>query len=252
MARRARGLPAALAGALLVLGLAAASNAGDDSDVYDPWEPMNRGIFWFNEQLDFYFLRHVSRGYEFVVPEPARKSVRNFFRNVGFPIWFSNNLLQGKPVAAAEEVARFLINSTVGVAGLFDAADHSGLEWNEEDFGQTLGVWGIPQGPFLVLPILGPSSVRDGVGLAVDSTAAVYNWFIPVYASFAIASGRVFNQYSLDRETIEEERRTAFDFYAKVRNAYLANRRKKVADSEEEEPPESDEDLYYFDDEEEE
>ena len=221
-----------------------AAPAGDaDPTVHDPWERANRGIFSFNEGLDRWFLEPVATGWDFVMPDPVQSSVKQFFRNLGFPVVFVNDLLQGKPVAAAQDVGRFLLNSTAGVAGLFDPATEVGLPSNDEDFGQTLGVWGVPSGPYLVLPLLGPSNPRDTGGLAVDSATLVYPFFLPWFVNFASTSINLVNRRSLLLETIREERKSAFDFYVAVRNAYVQRRANQVSDREADSEG-SDDDLY--------
>ncbi len=138
-------------------------------DVYDPWGPMNRRIYNFNTQFDRYVFLPVVRGYEFVTPVIVQDGVSNFFSNLGEITNFTNSVLQLKPEAAFTAFSRFVWNTTVGVLGLWDPASHMGLaEW-EEDFGQTLGHWGVGDGPYLVLPFLGPSNLRDTTGLVVDS-----------------------------------------------------------------------------------
>ncbi len=133
--------------------------------VYDPWEGFNRRMFAFNDFLDRKLVRPSAEQYRKVVPAPVRRSVGNFFRNLLEPTNALNNLLQGKPEAAVSDLWRFIMNSTIGVLGLRDVATPMGLERHEEDFGQTFAAWGMEPGPYLVLPFLGPSNVRDGVGL---------------------------------------------------------------------------------------
>ena len=139
-------------------------------DVYDPWEPMNRRIYNFNTQFDRYIFLPVVRGYEFITPDVVEDSVSNFFSNIGEIENFINSALQLKPKASATAFFRFAMNSTFGVLGLFDpATDLMGTpEW-DEDFGQTLGHYGVGDGPFIVLPILGPSNARDTTGLVADA-----------------------------------------------------------------------------------
>lgn len=242
--------PAASAAAFALLLIAAAATAsaadpasgGDDgATVHDPWEGMNRSVFSFNEGLDRWFLEPVATGWDFVMPDPVESALQRFFRNLGFPVVFVNDLLQGKPVAAAQDVGRFLLNSTAGIGGLFDAAAEAGLPANDEDFGQTLGVWGVPSGPYLVLPLLGPSNPRDTGGLVVDGATLAYPYFLPWYVNLASTSVRTVNQRSRLLETIREERKAAFDFYVAVRNAYVQRRENQIADRE---PEESDDDLY--------
>lgn len=135
---------------------------------YDPLEKMNRAVFSFNETLDNYLLTPVARGYKAVMPDFAEKGVSNFFDNLFTPTVIINQVLQGKPQEALHSTTRFAFNSTIGLLGLFDVATDGGIPKYNEDFGQTLGVWGFEQGPYLVLPVLGSSSVRDGVGRVGD------------------------------------------------------------------------------------
>ncbi len=134
----------------------------------DPLIGFNRAMYSFNDKFDRYLLKPVAQGYRAVMPEFARKGVSNFFSNLHDPAIMVNNFLQGKFVRGASDLGRFVVNSTVGLVGLFDVASHIGLEKHDEDFGQTLAVWGVGEGPYLVLPILGPSTVRDGFGLVPD------------------------------------------------------------------------------------
>ncbi len=131
----------------------------------DPWKGFNRAVYKFNDRFDDWFMEPAARGYRRVMPTPLRLGVGNFFRNLFEPTTVVNALLQGKVRQALSDTGRFLINSTVGVLGLFDVASKVGVERHEEDFGQTLAVWGVGSGPYLVLPFLGPSSVRDAFGL---------------------------------------------------------------------------------------
>ena len=137
-------------------------------DVYDPWGPMNRAIYNFNTQFDRYIFLPVVRGYEFITPTIVQQGISNFFSNLGEITNFTNSVLQLKPEAAFTAFSRFMWNTTVGLAGLWDPASHMDLQEWEEDFGQTLGHWGVGEGPYLVLPILGPSNLRDTTGLIAD------------------------------------------------------------------------------------
>lgn len=214
----------------------------------DPLEKMNRGIFWFNEQVDRFALEPVGTAWDFVLPDRVQTSVKNVLTNAAFPIGVANNLLQGKPKWAGVDVARFAVNTTVGVAGMFDPASRWGLEHRVEDFGQTLGVWGVPQGPYLVLPLLGPSTIRDGVGLAVDSASRVWPWFAPFWVSTGVAVGNAVNERSLVLEEVDEARAASLDFYSAVRSAYLQRRRAQVADTDEVVEEEDEDDLYFYED----
>jgi phospholipid-binding lipoprotein MlaA len=146
----------------------AATDSPAATDDNDPLEGFNRAIFTFNDKADRWVLKPVAKGYQKVVPDFARQSVSNFFSNLHDPAVMLNNLCQGKVQNAISDLGRFLINSTFGIYGLFDVASVAGLEKHNEDFGQTLATWGVGEGSYLVLPILGPSNLRDGVGLIPD------------------------------------------------------------------------------------
>ena len=145
---------------ILVLSLAHSARAGPPSD---PLEPFNRAMYTFNEVLDRALVKPLATGYRYVIPSPVRRGVGNFFRNLREPTTFINDLLQGKPVRARQTLDRFLLNSSIGLFGLIDIATPLGKAAHEEDYGQTLAVWGVPSGPYLVLPFLGPSTVRDSI-----------------------------------------------------------------------------------------
>lgn len=196
----------------------------------DPIESVNRKIFWFNDQVDIYVLEPVATGYDTITPKVMQKSITNFFDNLRFPIVASNNLLQGKVKRAASDVARFGVNTTVGFLGFFDPASHWGLEQHDEDFGQTLGFWGVPPGPYLVLPLLGPSNPRDAVGLAVDSVAAVYPWFVDFEYTATAYTVRLVNARAQVLREVTEAKGAALDYYVFVRNAFLQHRRALVND----------------------
>jgi phospholipid-binding lipoprotein MlaA len=217
----------------------------------DPWEGFNRRIFWFNEKVDIWVLRPVSIAWDFVLPDLVQTGIRNIFQNARFPVIFVNDILQAKPIEAGEDLGRFLVNTTVGIGGVWDPAKRIGLPGNNEDFGQTLGYWGVPPGPFLVLPVLGASNPRDTVGFVADSATMVYPYFIAWYISAAITTTNLINQRARYIEEIDENRATALDFYALQRNAYMALRENLVNDFEATTDPQDDDDLYYFEDEEE-
>lgn len=246
----------ALALALAVVGLSVASGANAAPADFDPLEKINRPIFWFNDKLDVYLLEPIAKGWDFVVPDRAQGAISDVFDNARFPIDFTNELLQGKPGSAGKALGRFLLNSTLGVGGLFDVAKAAGLPGRQEDFGQTLGVWGVRNGPYLMLPILGPSTFRDACGRAADSPMRVWPFFLGTLPSSAITGTEVVNWRARNIESIRDLKKDAFDYYALVRNAYLQNRAAEVADhaapDEDAENPaaESEEDLYFTDDEE--
>jgi phospholipid-binding lipoprotein MlaA len=212
----------------------------------DPWEGFNRKMFWFNDKVDAYALEPVATGWEKITPRRVRTSVSNFFQNLRFPIVATNDLLQWKPLAAGSDVGRFAVNTTVGVLGFFDPASRWGLAKHDEDFGQTLGRWGVPAGPYVVLPLLGPSSPRDAGGLAVDAAFAVTPFFVDWWI---LAGARVFDTVNERSQVLKEVRdikESAFDYYGFVRNAYMQRRTAQVQDSAEA-SPETDEELYHPD-----
>lgn len=176
-------------------------------------------------------LEPVATGWSKVAPTRVRTSVSNFFTNLRFPIVTVNDLLQWKPKAAGSDVARFAVNTTVGVLGFFDPASGWGFVLHDEDFGQTLGVWGVPAGPYLVLPILGPSSPRDAGGLAVDYALSVTPFFVDQYILISARVVDAVNARSLVLNEVREAKRSAVDYYSFIRNAYIQRRRALIADS---------------------
>ena len=219
-----------LCAALLLAGLLAgcATSGGNPAD---PLERVNRAVFAFNDGADKYMLTPVAKGYRAVLPGFLRTGISNFFSNLE-DVWVSvNDLLQGKFQEGMEDITRVIFNSTFGIAGLFDFASDVGLPKRTEDFGQTLGWWGVGSGPYVVIPLLGPSTVRDGFGLLVDGRAdLVYRGIddVPlrnsVYATRAISN----RANLLDASSVLEQ--AALDRYAFVRDAWLQRRRNLVYD----------------------
>lgn len=200
----------------------------------DPFERVNRAVFSFNETADEYVIKPVAEAYKFVLPEFVRTGVTNFFSNINDVLIAANNLLQGKPTNAASDIGRFLVNSTIGILGLFDVATDMGLDKNREDFGQTLGVWGVADGPYMVLPFFGASNVRDTVGLVVDiETDFMLNTNkLDSDEKLAVNGLRVINRRAdlLDAGQLLED--AAFDKYSFVRDGYIQRRRSQVYDGE--------------------
>jgi phospholipid-binding lipoprotein MlaA len=199
--------------------------AGDDFDS-DPWEPFNDKMFTFNrEVLDRFVLKPVATAWDFVLPDQVQKGIHNIFDNLAVVRRVVNNSLQLKWAGAAKEVARFTINSTVGVVGFFDVAkDGFGIEQSDEDTGQTFGVWGMGPGPYLVLPFLPPLTVRDGVGYALDAAMTPYVYFIPWYANVGSTATNTVNERSINLDRFERVAESTVDLYSAVRNAYLQRR----------------------------
>ena len=159
-----------LAGLLVALLVAGCASSAAPA-AHDPWEPLNRGIYQFNDFGDRLLIKPIAKGYKAVVPTFMRRGVSNFYDNLSTPRSALNNLLQGKPKRALDDTARFLVNSTLGIGGLFDIASGAGMEEYDEDFGQTFAVWGVPDGPYVVLPFMGPSTLRDAFGRPLDALA---------------------------------------------------------------------------------
>jgi phospholipid-binding lipoprotein MlaA len=195
----------------------------------DPLEPLNRAFFYVNDKLYFWILKPAAQGYSAIVPEGARISVKNFFTNIATPVRLVNNLLQWKVKSAGNELLRFGINSTFGMLGLFDVAKtEMGISRQDEDFGQTLGVWGLGQGIYLHWPLLGPSSLRDSIGFAGDYFLDPVNYVSPAIDRIAIKAGDRVNRTSLsigDYEAIKEE---ALDPYSAVKDIYYQYRESRV------------------------
>jgi phospholipid-binding lipoprotein MlaA len=203
----------------------AAAAAGEDFDE-DPWESFNEKMFWFNKDiLDRFLLKPVATAWDFILPDPIQRGFRNFFDNLAVVRRVVNNGLQGKPVGAATELARFTINSTIGIAGFFDVAKEGfGIEQRDEDAGQTFGVWGAGPGPYLILPLLPPLTVRDGIGYAVDAAMTPYSYFIPWWSTIAGTATSTVNERSLNLDRFERVEESTVDLYGAVRNAYLQRR----------------------------
>jgi phospholipid-binding lipoprotein MlaA len=232
------------------------AESGDDA-YYDPLERTNRAIFRFNDALSRTVAEPVGRAWRFTVPDFARQGMRNFFVNLAFPIRVVNTTLQLKPVATLQECGRFVINSTFGLGGVVDVATHGvNLPIHREDFGQTLGYWGVGEGPYLMIPVFGPSTIRDTVGLIADTTtgAATFSLIglsLPFFATFAAQAGNYINSQSFVVDEVDAERENSLDFYASVRSTYIQFRRARVDDWEgSAEPAEDEDDAFYLEDDE--
>lgn len=191
----------------------------------------NRAIFGFNEAVYRWVLDPISGAYAFVVPDPARRSVVRFFDNLGEPVVFVNEVLQLRPVRAGTTGVRFLVNTTVGIAGLFDPATHIGLDQNLTDFGETLGVYGLGGGPYLVVPVLGPSNTRDVIGSIVDAMLHPSTYLLALGPQMLLATSGGFSTYDVNRDELDQLRTSSVDFYAAMRSAYSMNRRAEISDA---------------------
>jgi phospholipid-binding lipoprotein MlaA len=211
--------------------------AGDEhvEPVSDPLEPVNRAIFGFNEQVDHYVLDPITRGYRFVVPAPARRGVERFFINLKQPVVFTNLILQGRGRDAAITLGRFAANTTLGVAGIFDYGnDVIGWRRTTADFGQTLAVYGIPSGPYLVVPIFGPSNARDAVGNVADQAMNPLTYFFaPLQLQWSLifggSQGIAYREANAD--ALDALRDASVDFYAALRSAYTQAREGAVQEA---------------------
>jgi phospholipid-binding lipoprotein MlaA len=230
--------PARIAAALLLAALA--SGCATTRDNPDPWEGFNRKSYAFNDAIDRAVLKPVATGYVKVVPSFAREGVNNFFDNLDDIGTGLNNILQGKPKDGVSDLGRFVVNSVFGIFGLWDVATPLGLEKHSEDFGQTLGVWGVQSGPYLVLPLLGPSSARDAPARIVDPS-----WF---YSEYVNPESLYWGVWALDKVRIRANlfqaegvlQEAALDKYSFVRDAWLQRRRSQVYDGNPPRPKEDD------------
>ncbi len=197
--------------------------------VWDPLERYNRAMFSFNYNVYKFVVMPVSKGYSHVLPKPVRIHVGKFFKNLYFPVRFANNLLQGKLKATGIEISRFLINSTVGFGGFFDPAlALFNLEPRPEDFGQTLGVWGVKPGPYFVMPILGPSNLRDGIATFPNAYVVPTSYLNTTLEAAGAESLRYVNELSMDPEQFQRLKSSALDFYIMAREASAKLREDEV------------------------
>ncbi len=221
---------ALLLAAVVVLSAGPAiADQPDDTD--DPLESMNRKFFDFDLFLDRILVKPLAKAYVGLVPPPGRHAIRHVLDNMNEPIVFANNLLQGEFHRADITMGRFLLNSTFGLAGIFDLASHSGLPKQNGDFGQTLYVWGVGSGPYLFLPILGPTNPRDAIGFGVDNAADPIGYAFWTagglrWASYARAGTDNVDSRSQQLDTLDELQKNAIDFYAEIRS--LARQRRAI------------------------
>lgn len=208
---------------VLAACLAAPSLAFAQEAVSDPWEGMNRDLFAVHETLDQGIIEPVARGYRAVTPGPVRGGVRNFLRNLRGPVIFANDVLQGEFGRAGNTAARFGINTTIGIGGVFDPATSMGLERHDEDFGQTLAVWGVPAGPYIFVPLMGPTTVRDASARVVDMAFHPLTWAEGDDVDTLRITTGVLGALSAREqllETIDDIRATSLDPYASIRTSY--------------------------------
>jgi phospholipid-binding lipoprotein MlaA len=230
-----------LAGPVLLSGCAAHARNGAGADVrlardtgeiqdYDPWEPFNERMFAFNRKLDEWVVKPVAKGWRAIAPEPVRDGIGNALRNVGFPRRFVNSLFQLKLDNAALEVTTFIVNSTVGLGGFIDIGSRVGLTPRDEDTGQTLGTYGVGPGPYLVLPFLPPSTVRDSIGGVFDMLLDPTTYLVPFAGNLGKRAGKSVNERSDTLERYDEIEKDVVDLYSAARNAYLQRREREISE----------------------
>lgn len=222
----------------LLLSACAGTQSRNTDPVNDPWEGFNRKMYAFNKGMDK-VVRPIAVGYDRVAPDPVKRGVGNFFRNLDGPVTFLNQVLQGKIRQSGATLGRFVLNTTIGVLGFFDVATKAGIPLYSEDLGQTLATWGYQDSRFLMLPVFGPSSIRDGIGRYVDS------YYHPV--SYAIRKNNVWGYWVArgihDRATFlgsDAELEQAYDPYVLMRDVWIQNREFEIFDGD---PPLQDYDL---------
>jgi phospholipid-binding lipoprotein MlaA len=212
----------------LATSLSGAAIAGDNPN--DPAEGWNRAMFSVNEGLDMVIAKPLAQGYDYIAPLPVRAVVGNFFSNIADVMIGVNNLLQGKPSQFASDWGRVLINTTIGIGGAFDVATEMGLDKHNEDFGQTLGAWGVGEGAYLFWPVVGPSTVRDTGGLAVDGYTDPLWHVYPVDVRNSLIGLKYVDIRASLLPTDKIIEQSALDKYTYVRDAYLQHRRYEVYD----------------------
>ncbi|MCB0309970.1 MAG: VacJ family lipoprotein [Bdellovibrionales bacterium] len=205
----------------------------EPAPIYDPWEKVNRKIFWFNDKVDVNVLEPIAKGYDELLPDRIQTGVGNFFENLRYPTYLVSDLVQFKFSQALHHTGRFLLNTTVGVLGVLDVAADAGLEKHEEDFGVALAYHGLPSGPYVVIPFIGPSNIRDALGRVVDFATSPFYWYSSIVdvhwqEDWAITSGAkgldLIDQRADLIEGIESAKSSSLDYYLFMQSAYYQYR----------------------------
>jgi phospholipid-binding lipoprotein MlaA len=227
-------VPAALLGALLLVSGCATPPANDPAamDAYkqadDPLEPTNRVVFDVNMALDKAILKPIAFVYKEGVPKEGREAVSSFLDNLRTPVIFANDLMQGEMNRAWTTLVRFAANSTFGVGGLMDVAADMGYQKHDEDFGQTLAVWGVEEGPYLMLPLFGPSNPRDAAGRVVDSVLDPLSWVAPGWAQYSRFGLSAVDERAAHYDELNDLEKSSLDFYAAIRSLYRQKRADEI------------------------
>lgn len=210
---------------------------------HDPWERLNRSLYSFNDAADSVSLKPIAKGYKKILPEPVRNGITNFAQNLGAPRNIVNNFLQGKPSRGVSELARFIVNSTIGLGGLIDVAAASGVEAHREDFGQTAAVWGVPAGPYVMVPFIGPQTLRDVILMPANIELDILH-----HVDESSIRDRLWVLRSIDLRhrvlSLEDLLADSADPYVTLRESYLQNREFEIYDGD---PPMDDDDDFYDD-----
>lgn len=210
-------------------GAALVQTADDDAPDYDPWQPFNEVMFSFNHDvLDRFLVKPAATGWQWITPLVARRSLARAFDNLEMPRRVVNNLLQLRPIGAGREVARFVVNSSIGVAGLFDVASLVHIDKSDADTGETLALYGVGAGPYLVLPTMPPLTVRDAIGRTADGMLDPIGYFLPFVANRAKSILSAVNERSLNLQLYANVEDSVLDLYSAARNGYLQRRRHTV------------------------
>lgn len=216
---------------LIVIQPAASDGFDDETGLHDPLEGVNRVIFAFNDTLDQVVLRPVALIYRTVLPRPLRKGVANFINHTRTPVTFANDVLQGNMKRAETTMVRFFLNSVAGFGGLYDIAAEAGWEYHSEDFGQTLATYGVPSGPYIMAPILGPSTPRHLVGRAVDILANPWTWILwdaSTIESMSPTLGETISARDEALDALDAAREGSPDFYVTIKSLYHQNRQSEI------------------------
>ena len=225
--------------AIAALNVAACSTTtptvrGEGFVINDPFEATNRAVFAFNDGVDDMYIHPIVEGYRTAVPRPARTGISNVLNNLKSPMIIINELLQGDMAGAKNAAVRLSVNTFVGVGGIFDVAASEGIPYESEDFGQTLAVWGVGNGPYVVLPFLGPSSLRDYSGYAVDTVVDPVGWYLSTHDKDSLRTIKFAAGYLQLRDSFKDAlvdlKATSFDYYAAVRSSYYQTRAVLIRD----------------------